>query len=157
MNVNDFARFEASYKVFESGCWVWQRGKNAAGYAQMWNSDEKSPRLAHRESYKHFVGETGDLHVCHACDNPSCVNPDHLWLGSDYDNAMDKVNKGRHPRIGHTGSTNPASKLTESDVRAIKQRLAEGCTHKSIAADFGVGKACVTHISTGRNWSHIIL
>jgi hypothetical protein len=85
----------------DSGCWEWQRSKNEKGYGMInyggmiWK--------AHRLSYIFFVGEINNgLFVCHKCDNPSCVNPDHLFLGTNLDNMRDLVSKRRHFRHGQT-------------------------------------------------------
>jgi DNA invertase Pin-like site-specific DNA recombinase len=87
--------------------------------------------------------------VLHRCDNPSCVNPSHLFLGSHSENVADKVSKGRQAR----GSRSGAAKLCESDVASIKTMLRRGgMTKKTIAMKFRVSRAAVSKISTGKNW-----
>jgi hypothetical protein len=89
--------------------------------------------------------------VCHSCDNPSCVNPDHLWRGTSLDNAKDRDAKGR----GHYGGRHPMAKLTENDVRYIKAFLAAGANQRVIAKNFGVSYATISYINTGKTWSHV--
>jgi len=89
------ARFTASYAIAPNGCWEWQRTRHPRGYG-LFSAGSINLR-AHRVAFRLFKdAEPGALHVCHACDNPSCVNPDHLWLGTQSDNISDCVAKGRH-------------------------------------------------------------
>lgn len=77
------------------GCWWWTAGESSGGYGSL--SFGGKPQKAHRVSFTLFKGpiENGLL-VCHSCDNKLCVNPEHLWLGTDKDNTMDSIKKGRH-------------------------------------------------------------
>jgi hypothetical protein len=76
-------------------CWEWQGGKTAAGYGELGVGTNKT-MYAHRLSYRIYRGDIPrGLYICHACDNPGCVNPAHLFLGSDADNQRDKIQKGR--------------------------------------------------------------
>jgi len=89
----------------ETACWLWKGRLTWQGYGQ--TSLLGGARMAHRVAYALFTGEIPDgAHVCHQCDNPPCVNPSHLWLGSHTDNMHDKLVKGRH-RAGHNTGNNP--------------------------------------------------
>ena len=90
-------RLERSVKIDPStGCWEWQLSKNKLGYGLM--RHENKMRTPHRVSYEHYNNTTipPDMCVCHTCDNPSCINPEHLWLGTRKENTADMENKGRH-------------------------------------------------------------
>lgn len=88
--------------------------------------------------------------VCHHCDNPSCVNAAHLFLGTAKDNVADCWNKGRHMR--HKGSKNPRATVTEDDVRAIR---ASADSTKELAKRFGTTYKAVYKIRTHETWKHI--
>lgn len=79
--------------VTEKGCWELKRARDKFGYPRI--SYNNKSVLAHRLSYKLFNGPVNNMCVCHSCDNPGCVNPKHLWLGTHQDNMTDKVKKGR--------------------------------------------------------------
>jgi hypothetical protein len=90
--------------------------------------------------------------VCHKCDHPWCVNPDHLFLGSDQDNSDDKVSKGRQSR----GSTHPSSKLNESLVKEIRDLFQGGNTTKEqLAIQFGVTDCAIGKIISRKTWKHV--
>jgi hypothetical protein len=137
-----------------SGCWIWLKSVNRKGYGQFKWDDGKTT-LAHRASWKAHKGEipTGLL-VCHKCDVPACINPDHLFLGTDKDNCDDKLRKGREAKV--TGEANPRAKLTEHHVNAIIGELASGRTLRSLAEEYGVRINTIHHIKTGRNWRHLV-
>ena len=109
-------RFEARYEIDqESGCWLWTGTCNPAGYGTI--GKDRRERLAHRVSWELHRGPIPDgLSVCHHCDVPRSVNPDHLFVGTDADNMADKTRKMRQ----HWGEKKPTSKLTEGQVRAIR-------------------------------------
>lgn len=84
------------YIKIENNCWNWQGALNHGGYGKFSMKTYKNIS-AHRASYIIFKGKIADnLYVCHTCDNPKCVNPDHLWLGTNKDNQRDSIKKGRH-------------------------------------------------------------
>jgi|6_EtaG_2_1085325.scaffolds.fasta_scaffold00120_14 hypothetical protein len=94
--------------------------------------------------------------LCHHCDNPKCVNPDHLFVGTQRDNLADMVEKGRANRSPRTwGENNPKAKLTESDVRKIRALLRDGLSQRSIARMFSVTKCPIQMIRQGLAWRHV--
>jgi len=112
MNKSIVERFEQKYiPVPESGCWLWTEGLFKGGYGNI-HTTGKSCTQAHRISWQIYKGPIPKgLHVLHKCDVPSCVNPDHLFLGTHLDNMKDKVKKGRQSRFNR--NTHPMTKLTE--------------------------------------------
>lgn len=86
-------RFLKKIKISKNGCWDWQAQKDKDGYGRFQSGS------AHRWSYKHYKGDPTGLFVCHSCDNPGCVNPDHLWLGTHQDNMKDMVKKNKPRNI----------------------------------------------------------
>jgi hypothetical protein len=135
-------RFENNIKKTET-CWIWTAHKNSAGYGSI--RDGKKRYLAHRFSYKkHFGIFDEKLFVCHKCDNPSCVNPDHLFLGTNNDNVKDMIAKGRQRNF---------SILKKEDVLCIKTLYAYGVfTHKQISEMFNVTRPNITQILNGKRW-----
>lgn len=139
------ARFWAKVQVRSADeCWDWIAAKNSSGYGSL--GVEKKTYAAHRISYQLANGDIPDgLQVLHRCDRPCCVNPDHLWLGTQADNMEDMTKKQRH------GS----AKLTENDVKEIYRLSKEGLLDKDLAVQFEVSPSCVTMILNGKNWSHL--
>lgn len=137
-------------------CWVWlgaKRGKSGYGNFKIVSNVTVS---AHRLSYAMVNGKTpGDLMVCHRCDNPGCINPGHLFLGTHDDNMADMVAKGRSHSPESVGAKNPYAKLTEDQARQVIEMLASGMTNKSIAAEFGVTHAAISRIRMGKSWTHL--
>jgi len=148
-------RFWAKVKK-TSSCWEWQGCKNNKGYG-MFRVNNKH-KYVHRFSYEIHKGEIPKgKFVCHHCDNPSCVNPDHLFCGTNSDNLMDASRKGRLKNRNHpTGSKNGFSKLNEQKVKKIKKQLMDKTkTYEEISKPYGVDKTTIGLIARNKTWAHV--
>ena len=132
-------------------CWIWKGGKNR-GYGQI---DVNNKLIyTHRFSWElHYGTIPNGLHVLHSCDNPSCVNPEHLFLGTHKDNMQDMVKKGRKAVI--LGEMWGHAKLSALDVIHIRELIARGEKQRVIAKDYGVRPATISLIHCRKNWKHI--
>lgn len=135
------------WTITNSGCWEWLGRYHKSGYGEI--RSQSNYILSHRASYMAWVGPIGDFHVLHRCDNRKCINPQHLFLGTNADNVADKIAKGRQAR----GSKNH-SKLSECDVKEIRGMLTR-CSNKEIASKFGVDPSVVSKIKHGQRWTHV--
>ena len=147
-------RFWNKVNKQENGCWEWtasERDGGGRGYGGFWLDGKW--RKAHRASWilEHGAIPVG-LHVLHHCDNPPCVNPDHLWLGTHADNVRDMHAKGRAASNPQPGESNGHAKLTEADVLAIR---ADSRYHRVIADEYGVTQPLISLIKNRKRWSHI--
>jgi hypothetical protein len=134
------------------GCWFWKAKKNNKGYGLILEA-EKRFILAHRASWVMARGPIPDgQHVLHTCDESACVNPAHLFLGTQAANMRDMRAKGRHRFVAHAGEDNGHSKLTSTEVRAMRDLAASGWTHARLASAFKVARSNVSHIVTGKSW-----
>lgn len=130
------------------GCWLWTGGKDPKGYGRTLRF-----HLAHRVSWELFVGPIPKgLCVLHECDNPPCVRPDHLFLGTNLDNVKDMVAKGRQAR----GEANGRAKLTDAAVILARAKYgAGGLVFEELAAELNVSESCVRMACRGDRWSHL--
>lgn len=131
----------------KSGCWLWTgatAGRPRYGCVRF----GKRKLRAHRVSWQIHRGRIPNgLLVCHNCDTPLCVNPDHLFLGTHADNQQDSVRKGRRPN--QKGVANNQAKLTEREVAAIR---ADKRPQRQTAADYGIDQSQVSNIKRGKYW-----
>lgn len=147
-------RFWAKVDKRPDGCWVWTASRlRAGGYGQF--NLNGIPTRAHRLSWEMHNGPIpAGLQVCHTCDNPPCVNPAHLFLGTIKENAHDRDRKGRTHPGWVPGSRNGGAKLTEAQVAEIRER-ASGATHKALALEFGVSRTLIGLIVNRKQWRHV--
>lgn len=152
--VSDLDRFEEkiTYEPM-SGCWLWVGAVHGEfGYGSFRLGD--SPKKAHRAAWVLYKGGIPeDLHVLHRCDNPGCVNPDHLFLGTHDDNMKDMKGKGR-TKFFHS-EDHPNSKLTNVQVNEIRELNKKGISCIEIAKRFPIGKSMANYICNGRSWRHV--
>jgi hypothetical protein len=143
-------------KVDRSGgpdaCWTWTAGRDDYGYGWFYTTDGKR-RRSHIVSFEMVHGPVPrGLLVCHSCDNPPCVNPTHLWLGTYQDNLRDAAHKGRCRNLPKPGEENPAAKLKSSQVIEIRKRLKAGERLVVLAEEYGVSKSLISAIKNRHNW-----
>lgn len=140
-----------------SGCWEWKAGKFSQGYGAFHLKGKL--KKAHRVAWEVTNGSIPDhdsyhgICVLHKCDNRGCVNPGHLFLGSQAENLADMAKKGRSN--GNPGEMNGNAKLTNIEVEWIKMWLGFGYSQRKIASIFGVSQAAISHIQSGSRWAHI--
>jgi hypothetical protein len=136
-------------RIPEFGCWVWMGTTTVRGYGQI--ESFKRKHYAHRASYEAFVGPIPEgMNVCHACDNVYCVNPAHLFLGTQKQNLEDMVKKKRST----LGEKNPMAKLSAEDVKDIKYLLSTDVSSKFLALEYGVTTSAINLIKQGKRWNH---
>jgi hypothetical protein len=155
MQDRTLARFEA--KIDKTGdCWIWTGGRFAKGYGQF-NMGGRS-RIASRVSYELFVGSIpGGLWVLHSCDNPPCVNPAHLFLGTPLDNSRDAQAKGR--LVGNVklkGEAMDNAGLADADALALRANRRAGMRNRDLAAKYGVTEQNAWQVCFARPWMDAI-
>jgi len=149
-------RKEITWEVNKNGCWICtSHAFNTYGYAQ--TKFNGKIKLIHRLMYENKHGPIPkEMCACHKCDNPNCINPDHIFIGSNKNNSEDMVQKGRQSHIGSPGlkgESHPQSKLTESDViKIINEKL---LTQKQLSVNYGVSQAVISKIRLRQSWKHI--
>lgn len=150
----EIERFFSSVNKTEE-CWEWTGFTDKAGYARI--TIRCRSLLGHVLSYLLHNGPIpGKLHVCHSCDNPKCVNPRHLWLGTHQENMADRDKKGRGGVSGRWGEQIHFAKLTPEKVKEIRTCVALGAKQVDMAKRFGVGKPAINSIVNNRTWKQII-
>lgn len=132
-------------------------GRVRDGYGNFYVNSR--PTGAHRVAYELAKGAIPPgMHVCHSCDNPPCVNPAHLWLGSARQNMQDCASKGRLPARNplRQGARSTQAKLTDADIRVIRHDYrTRGLAQTAIAARFGVCQTRISSIVRGKSWAHV--
>ena len=136
----------------DNSCWNWKAGINSEGYGWFWK--EKRPHIASRISWELKFGPVPEnMIVCHTCDNTKCVNPSHLWLGTDQDNTDDKIKKGRD--VTFKGEQHGMAKLSEKQILEIRKELGTGKSGYKIAKEYNVTRNLIYSIKHRRLWKHI--
>lgn len=134
-----------------TGCWEWQKCCSSDGYGQLSYNNKQC--TVHRLSYELFVNKIPlDKQILHSCDNPICCNPDHLRVGTNYDNVQDRQNRNRQAK----GITHGRHKLTDNDIQEIRRLHSTGkYTHGNIAEVFDISRSHICNILNNKFWKHI--
>lgn len=161
-------RFLEKYKVEENGCWTWLGNKlQKSGYGRMWFNRKQD--YAHRVSFWLFKDTLlEDHYICHTCDNPSCVNPEHLYQGTPTDNTNDKVNRKRcnaksgnahwsreKPHLVKKGNRHSSAKLSDVQILEIREKYANGVIARRLAEEYAVSEGHMNNIVHRKVWTHI--
>jgi len=142
--------WERVEKEGHDGCWVFTGARDKWGYGDLQRRGKHVQ--AHRWAWKLLRGDPGKLDCLHTCHNPSCCNPDHLYLGTDVENGRDRAEAGRSVR----GERVHTAKLTEEKVREIRKRREDtGESYDRIALDYGVSSSVVRAACLREYWSHV--
>lgn len=145
-------RFARHVVKTDGGCWLWTAAKNRRGYGRL-NVAGKA-RLAHRISFEMANGPVPDgRSVCHTCDNPACVNPEHLFAATHYENMQDMTRKGRASDT--KGEKCGKAILTTPEVLHIREELQRGRTGTWLAERFGVSYSAIYGIKHRKRWAHL--
>jgi hypothetical protein len=148
-------RFQSKVLIPEQieSCWLWVGAKVPVGYGMIWINERKAYEQAHRVSYRIYKGVIPiGLYVCHTCDNTSCVNPDHLFLGTTQENTADKMKKGRHSH----GETHGRTPLTAKDVIEIRSIFTKEYGQLSrLAEKYKISCTAMSAILNRKTWRHI--
>ncbi len=147
---DDIDRFW-SHVNFDSECWIWTASKYRNGYGQFAiRGESRTP--AHRTAYKIVNGDIPDgLCVLHRCDNPACVRPSHLFLGTHSDNTRDAMKKNRL----RCGEKSPRAVLNNKKVRFIRNAFIKGKTQNELAKQFSVSQTAISKITRSIRWKHL--
>jgi len=146
-------RFNKKYIIDSiTECWEWQGSKSKDGYGIIIVNNK--PHRAHRVSYELFKENIpDDLFICHHCDNPSCVNPEHLFAGTHQDNMDDMVQKGRSPK--QHGEDSSRNVLTEEQAQYILDFTHYKGSLTLLATKFNVHVSTIFYVKNGKSWSHL--
>jgi hypothetical protein len=149
------------YVSISDECWEWIGPLTNYGYGRLRVGGRNGHDMgAHRIAWELIKGKIPEsLYVCHHCDNPACVNPAHLFLGTQFDNMQDAGKKKRLPQQKYpgfcAGVRNGRSKLTDEDVRSIRKEYSIVKSHRKLAAKYSVSRSLIRFILKGENWKHL--
>lgn len=157
ITIDPIIRFNEKWLLNKkTGCWEWQAAKFPSGYGVFYFKHKgQLINRAHRASYILHCGDIPKRQfICHTCDNPGCVKPDHLWAGTAKENKLDCISKGRAKYA--KGSQKLTAKLNETQVDFIKMILQLNvCKHKQLANVFNVSRSTISYIGREVNWKHV--
>lgn len=153
------ARFKSKIHYTDT-CWIWTASRSTTGYGQLFvcriDSRRNIVQRAHRISWLIHKGSIpSHQQVLHKCDVRLCVNPDHLYLGTQQDNVNDMMSKCRNSYWRRQGEQHPRAKLTDNQVRCVKHRLHIGIDRRTLAQEFNVSLSSIGMIANGHTWRHI--
>jgi hypothetical protein len=157
--IEEIQRFLNKIEYSQNGCWLWRAAiRGECGYGAF--KYDGKVRSAHRVAYRIFKGDIPDnMCVCHTCDNKICVNPNHLFLGTKRDNAIDAYNKGRMkaPEGGRFQNGHRAinASLNNKTVSLIRMDLENGISQQAIASKYNIKRHIVADISCGRTYTNV--
>lgn len=132
------------------GCWIWKGKFFNSGRAKITfgKRNHLVSRLIYVLKYNKLIH---GLKVCHSCDNPACVNPLHMFIGTNQDNSSDMVAKGRQAK----GEANGGCKLTEAQVLSLRKEFSSGATRASLARKYKISWTQAAYICNGKSWKHL--
>ncbi len=140
------------YVIKSEGCWIWSGCKDKKGYGQF-NLKNKT-MFSHRFSYELKYGKIPEkMCVCHKCDTPSCVNPDHLFLGTNKENLRDMISKGR--KIVRKGVEKNNSKMNDEKVKKMRELYDNGNTVLQLSKLFQISESSTYYICKRKSWKHV--
>jgi Helix-turn-helix domain/HNH endonuclease len=141
-------RIQGKRLITENGCWEWLGTKNPKGYGMI--SIDGYMYTVHRVVAEICLGlnrKDQNVHALHSCDNPTCFNPDHLYLGTNDDNVQDRFDRNKWGKI---------AKLTPEQVTRIKIEYERGRSQREIATEYGVHQSTVSRIINNKRWSRLM-
>lgn len=145
-------RFNRKFDVMENDCWEWNGYIGSRGYGQI--CIDYKTKLAHRFSWElHFGDIPKRMHVCHKCDNRKCVNPEHLFIGTQKENILDMVRKGRSNKA--KAEKCGRAKLSKDEVIKIRGLLSNGISISQISKDFNMTLANIWNIKHNKTWKGV--
>jgi len=137
-----------TWKVDENGCWICTSHYLNKGYPIHQVNGNKT--YVSHTMFKLYKGDILDnMHICHTCDNPNCINPDHLFLGTNTDNYLDKINKNRHAKGEKCNN-----KLSEKDVSEIREKC-KTISQRKVAKEYNISQQTISRLITGQTWKHL--
>lgn len=154
-------RLHDAIKINNNGCWEWVKNRNKDGYGGL--RYKSKTWMAHRLSYTFYKGPIPEgMLVCHKCDNPPCINPDHLFIGNNSDNMMDAYRKGRWKGVlGYRkktckGENHWYSKFKPEIILEIRKLFKSGLRIIDICNKYNMNHATVSDICKRRSWKHLL-